>query len=127
MDSNTTAGSVDRIGELELEVRALNARLEVSLRRTRRIAILAVCAIVVPVVAGGASFVRDQFTRMEILGPNNDVRIAMNVNAKDSSAGIALNNAEGKRVLLLGVDPQGTPEIVFFDPTGTKIAKAIQP
>jgi hypothetical protein len=90
MDSKTASDPNDRIGNLDREVRALGLRLEASLRRARRITLIAAFSIGVLVFVGGAALVDGQFTRLLVLGPNNDVRVDMNVNPIDSGAGINL-------------------------------------
>ena len=129
MDSKTASDPNDRIGNLDREVRALGLRLleASSSCRARRITLIAAFSIGVLVFVGGAALVDGQFTRLLVLGPNNDVRVDMNVNPIDSGAGINLFNANGRRVLLIGVNPKGTPEIVFFDPTGQNEVKAMRP
>jgi hypothetical protein len=126
MESKTATDPLDRIGELERQVQTLGLRLEASLRHARRFRLIAAFSIVVLVFVSGAALVESQFTRLQILGPNNDVRVDMNVNPIDSGTSINLLNTQGVRVLLIGVDPKGSPEIVFFDETGRRAVKAVR-
>jgi hypothetical protein len=128
METNIASDVSDRIGELEREVCALRLGLDASRRRVRRIASVVACSLALMVFAGGASLMRDAFVgRVDVLGPNNDLRASINVNPEDSGVSINLLDVKGVRRLLIGVDPKGNPEIVFFDPTGQKEAKAIRP
>src|SRR4051794_31875049 len=107
MEAQTPLDAVDKIGELEREVQALSMRLEAASRLVRRVAAVATCSLAVVVFAGGAALVAEQFSRVEVLGPKNDVRVRIDVNPQNSGAGIGLLDVNGVLRLGIGVNPQG--------------------
>lgn len=125
MESTSISELSERARLLEDQVRELGARLEESRHRARRGFLALLCSTALVVVAGGAYAV-DRIKRLEITGPRDDLRVAIGVNEANSSAGLEVYGTEGGRRLFVGVSPNGTPVIEFFNAEGRSL-RAITP
>ena len=123
------AGWAERIARLEDELHDLTRRLEDSERARRRsrragAGVLAVAALL---IAGGAAQFANRVPRLEVVGPNNDVRASISVDPVNGSAGLEVFGLNGRRVIFLGTSAEGTPNLAIYDPSGQAIIRNILP
>src|SRR5438270_10120236 len=112
-DAPGLAGQVDR---LEVEIRGLTLRLAESERRHRRLLRLggtgAFLATVL-LMAGGAALLQQGTPRLDVIGPNNDIRVSIRVDPNNGSAGLEVLGVNGRRVIFLGTSQAGLPNLAF--------------
>ncbi len=120
---------VERIGRLEEELRGVTHRLEESERAHRRMRRAGAGGLIAAVLllAGGAAQFAGRVPRLDVVGPNNDVRAAISVNPEYGSAGLAGFGVNGRRVVFLGTSEDGTPNLAIYDPSGQAIIRNVLP
>jgi len=121
------AGQVDR---LEAEVRRLTLRLDESERGHRRLLRLSGTGLLLAIVllfAGGAALLQQGTPRLDVIGPNNDIRVSIRVDPNNGSAGLEVLGVNGRRVIFLGTSQAGLPNLAFYDPTGQRIIREVAP
>lgn len=123
------AGWVGRIDRLEEELRGVTRRLEESERAHRRLRRSGAGALIASVVliAGGAAQLVGRVPRLDVVGPNNDVRASISVNPENGSAGLEVFGMNGRRVVFLGTSEAGTPNLAIYDPSGQVIVRNLLP
>ncbi len=84
-------------------------------------------AATVLLLAGGAVLIGQQVNRLDVLGPNNDVRLAMSVDPISGSAGLEIFGVNGRKVIFLGTSREGLPNLSMYDPTGRVIIREVAP
>jgi len=120
-------GQVDR---LEAEIRRLAMRLDEPGRRPPRLGRLSgtgffLAAILA--VSGGAALLQQATPRLDVIGPNNDVRVSIKVDPNNGSAGLEILGVNGRRLIFLGTSQTGLPNLAFYDPTGQRIVREVGP
>jgi hypothetical protein len=123
------SGLVEKVDRLEEELRILTLRADESARRHRRglrAAGLGAFVAAVLLCGGGAALVQ-QFNQVNVVGPNNDVRVSMKVDPITGSAGLEILGVNGRRVIFLGTSQEGLPNLAIFDATGQRIVREIAP
>ncbi|WP_435007925.1 hypothetical protein P12x_005189 [Tundrisphaera lichenicola] len=118
-----------RVDQLQTLLRDVSDRLDRSERRHRRrfrLAVVGGCSAALLLMAGGAAYVQ-QFTRLDVIGPSNDIRVSTTVDPVSGSAGIEILSVEGRRVIFLGTTRDGLPNLSMYDPTGQKIVREVAP
>jgi hypothetical protein len=126
-DVTGLAGQVDR---LEAEVRRLALRLDESERGHRRLLRVAGTGLLLATVllsAGGAALLQQGTPRLDVVGPNNDVRISIRVDPNNGSAGLEVLGVNGQRAIFLGTSKDGVPNLALYDPTGQRILRELTP
>jgi hypothetical protein len=121
------AGQVDR---LEAELRKLTLRLDESERGHRRLLRLSgtgAFLLTVLLFAGGAALLQQGVPRLDVVGPNNDVRVSIRVDPNNGSAGLEVLGVDGRRALFLGTSKDGVPNLALYDPTGQRILRELTP
>ncbi len=120
------AGKVIR---LEEELRSLAHRLDEAERGSRRwrragAGVLAMAALL---VAGGAAHLGGLVPRLDVVGPNNDVRVSIGVNPATGSAGVEIIGLNGRKVAFLGTSDEGIPNLALYDPAGVAVVRSFRP
>jgi hypothetical protein len=119
----------ERITRLEEELRGVTLRLDNSERAHRRVrkAGAGVLIATVLLLAGGAAQLANRVARLDVVGPNNDVRASISVNPDNGSAGLEVFGMNGRRVIFLGTSRDGTPNLAIYDPSGQAIIRNVLP
>ena len=126
-DVTGLAGQVDR---LESEIRKLTLRLDESERGHRRRMRVAGAGLLVATVllsAGGAALLQQGVPRLDVIGPNNDLRVSIRVDPNNGSAGLEVLGVNGQRAIFLGTSKDGLPNLALYDPTGQRIVREVAP
>ena len=126
-DVTGLAGQVDR---LESEIRRLARRLDESERGHRRRLRLSGAGLSVATVllsAGSAALLQQGVPRLDVVGPNNDLRVSIRVNPINGSAGLEVLGVNGQRAIFLGTSKDGLPNLALYDPTGQRIVREVTP
>ena len=77
--------------------------------------------------AGGAALLQQGVPRLDVVGPNNDVRVSIRVNPNNGSAGLEVLGVNGQRAIFLGTSKDGLPNLALYDPTGQRIVRELTP
>ena len=77
--------------------------------------------------AGGAALLQQGVPRLDVIGPNNDVRVSIRVDPTNGSAGLEVLGVDGRRALFLGTSKDGLPNLALYDPTGQRIVREVAP
>jgi len=120
---------LDRIHRLEEDLARVNLRLDRSeLARPclSRLAGAGAFLTAVLLFVGGAAFAQ-RFDRLDVVGPNNDVRLSMGVDPVSGSAGLEIFGLNGRKMIFLGTSREGLPNLAMYDPTGERIVREITP
>jgi len=123
-------GLVGQIDRLEEEIQRLALRLDTSERdhrRRMREAKTGLFLATILLFAGGAALLVERVTRLDVIGPNNDVRVSMSVDPNTGSAGLEIFGVNGRRVIFLGTSRDGLPNLAIYDPTGQRIVREVAP
>jgi hypothetical protein len=118
-----------KVARLEEELRSLALRLDRSergLRRMRRVGAGSFAAVVLMLV-GGAAQLGTRTPRLDVVGPNDDVRVSISVNQASGSAGLEVFGLNGRRVLFLGTSAEGVPNMALYDAAGQGIVRTFTP
>src|SRR3954466_1328222 len=122
---------VGKIQRLEEELRGVTLRLDQSERGNRRMRLAGagagVLAAAILLIAGGAAQVSNRVARLDVVGPNNDVRVSISVNPETGSTGMEVFAVDGRRVVFLGTSANGTPNLSIYDPTGQNVIRSVTP
>ncbi len=106
------------------------SRLDASERGHRRLIRLSATGallLMVLMIAGGAAFLQQGASRVDVFGPNNDVRVSIKVDPNNGSAGLEVLGLNGRRVIFLGTSQAGLPNLAIYDPTGQRIVREVAP
>ncbi len=129
LDLNETKSLDHQLMQLRTELHEVTGRLaraEQTLRQNRRRWVGALVTAILLIV-GGAAQLANRFPRLEVVGPNNDVRVAVSVNPDNGSAGLEVFGLNGRRVAFLGTSAEGTPNLALYDPAGQAIVRSFTP
>jgi hypothetical protein len=120
---------VGKIQRLEEELRGVTLRLGESERGNQRMRLAGAGVLIAAVllIAGGAAQLSTRVARLEVVGPNNDVRVAISVNPDNGSAGLEVFGTDGRRVVFLGTSATGTPNLSIYDPSGQNVIRSVAP
>jgi hypothetical protein len=120
---------VGKIQRLEEELRDVTLRLDKSERGNHRMRLAGSGVLIAAVllIAGGAAQLSNRVARLEVVGPNNDVRVAISVNPDNGSAGMEVFGTNGRRVIFLGTSSTGTPNLSIYDPSGQNVIRSVAP
>ncbi len=125
-DASHLAEKVDRLEESLRHMTLRLERAEQHGRRRARLAATAAFGAAMLMFAGGALFVQ-QVTRLDVIGPNNDVRLAMSVDPITGSAGLEIFGVNGRKMIFLGTSRDGLPNLSMYDPSGLRIIREVAP
>jgi len=64
---------------------------------------------------------------VDVVGPNNDVRVSMAVDPTGGSAGLEIFGPNGRKLSFPGTSREGLPDLVFYGPTGGRIVREFGP
>jgi hypothetical protein len=120
---------VEKIHRLEEELRGITLRLDKSERGNRRMRLAGAGVFIATILlfAGGAALLGDRVARLDVVGPNNDIRASISVDPNSGSAGLEILGLNGRRVIFLGTSQDGIPNLAIFDPTGQRIVREVAP
>jgi hypothetical protein len=124
------AGLEGQVDRLEAEVRRLTLRLDESERGHRRLFRLSgtgAFLFTVLLFAGGAALLQQGTPRLDVVGPNNDVRVSIRVDPNNGSAGLEVLGVNGQRAIFLGTSKDGLPNLALYDPTGQRVVRELTP
>jgi len=114
---------------LEEDLRRVTRRLDDS-ERARRRARKAGAGVLIAsalLLVGGAAQLANRVARLDVVGPNDDVRASISVNPENGSAGLEVFGINGRRVVFLGTSANGTPNLAIYDPSGQAIVRSLTP
>jgi hypothetical protein len=119
----------EKIQRLEEILQRVTLRLDQSERGNRRMRLAAAGVLIAAVllIAAGAAQLSSRVARLDVVGPNNDVRVSISVNPDNGSAGMEVFGTDGRRVVFLGTSANGTPNLSIYDPSGERVIRSVAP
>src|SRR5436305_15050233 len=111
------AGQVER---LEAEIRRLTLRLDESERvHRRRSRLFGTGAFLAAILlfGGGAALLQRAYPRLDVVGPNDDIRVSIRVDPNNGSAGLEVLGVNGRRAIFLGTSKDGLPNLALYAPS----------